>query len=247
MAIMRNTHIISAVAALLGVLAMLILGTHNGSVEEGAPADSASVARVNPVPERTTSNGGVPVEEEITASVSSVAQVPQSAEPGPHRGRFYSITEAEKLGIRDAFRPADHEWEIEVDNILSGDEEEKVVSQLLSALPRLNGSGQAAAVSHLTNLLGDEDYQPLADVALEQTVGDEALEVIMLDMFNREEEVKLPFFVDLLEKPNHPFHDDAREVLLSVIGHDAPDHDREGWDEAITEWLERTSPDPIGE
>jgi hypothetical protein len=84
------------------------------------------------------------------------------------------------------------EWEERIDTILAGNIDEGIkVDRLLQLFPTLPEDGQIEAAEHLSNLLPDELYPELGQTLTNATASEEVLDVLMTDVLNRPNGIKL--------------------------------------------------------
>ncbi len=102
------------------------------------------------------------------------------------------------------------------DNVAQIDTDELDIGQLerlLAALPSQSLDRQAETLQHLANLVEDAAYAPLATWTADARTPAPLLEILMEDLFNREDETKLPIFRSIADNPAHPFQSLAVDVL----------------------------------
>lgn len=106
------------------------------------------------------------------------------------------------------------DWEQKIDDVLTGQEDEGLkAKRLLEIFDRLPEDGQVEAVQHISNLLPDEQYSELARRLKDPKTPDGVLEVLMTDVLNRPNGIKLDTLFDVARTPNHPKAEEARDVL----------------------------------
>jgi len=134
------------------------------------------------------------------------------------------------------------DWEQRIDNILTtaGDESAKS-KQLLEMLPRLPEDGQVEAAQHLSNLMPDEDFKLLTPTLTNAAVPEAVLDVLMTDVLNRPNQLKLPALLEVAQIPNHPKAEEARDIL-EVFVDENYGQDWNAWRAAVLKWL-KENPD----
>ena len=106
------------------------------------------------------------------------------------------------------------DWEQKIDDVLTGqDEEGAKARRLLDIFDRLPEDGQVEAAQHISNLLGDEQYAELSKRLVDPKTPEGVLEVLMTDVLNRPNKLKLDALFDVARVPNHPKAEEARDVL----------------------------------
>ena len=139
-------------------------------------------------------------------------------------------------------------WEERIDDLLTTDgAEDKKAVQMLAMLPNLPEDGQVEAAQHISNLLPDEQYAALSPILTNAHTAEAVLEVLMTDVLNRPNGVKLNTLMEVARIPNHPKAEEAFDVLevfLEDVDWDAVKATG-NWSQAVTEkdkWL-KENPD----
>lgn len=134
------------------------------------------------------------------------------------------------------------DWEQRIDNLLTtpGDESAKG-RELLAMLPNLPEDGQVEAAQHMSNLLADEDFKMLTPTLTNAAVPEAVLDVLITDVLNRPNELKLPALLDVARIPNHPKATEARDILEVYVDENYGE-DWAAWTTAVEKWL-KENPD----
>ena len=133
-------------------------------------------------------------------------------------------------------------WEERIDDLLTAEgEEDKKAVQMLAMLPNLPEDGQVEAAQHISNLLPDEQYAALAPILTNAHTAEAVLDVLMTDVLNRPNGVKLNTLLDVARVPNHPKAEDARDVLEVFVDENYGDN-WTAWSSAVQKWL-KENPD----
>ena len=129
-----------------------------------------------------------------------------------------------------------------MDQILSAsDDNTNKVKQLFALFPQLPETGQEEVARHLANLTADEDYAPLGGLLADDKLPDGVLDVLMADVLNRPNGLKLPLLLQVAEDPNHPKAGEAKDLLELYLGENYG-NDWAVWQQKTTEWL-KENPD----
>lgn len=106
------------------------------------------------------------------------------------------------------------DWEEKIDNVLTAQEEDpQKAKRLLDLFPNLPEDGQVEAAQHLSNLLPDEQYAALAQTLTNAIMPEAVLDVLMTDVLNRPNKLKLDTLFDVARVPNHPKAEEALDIL----------------------------------
>jgi hypothetical protein len=96
-------------------------------------------------------------------------------------------------------------------------------------------------VQHLSNLVSDEGYAPLGELLKDATLGEDPLDVLMADVLNRPNSLKLPQLLEVAQTANHPKAEEAKDILSLFLDEDY-ENDWPKWKEKMTDWL-KENPD----
>ncbi len=136
------------------------------------------------------------------------------------------------------------EWEQKLDDILGSNEDEKQkADRLLQMFPLLPEDGQVEISQHLSNLLEDDRYPALAATFTNPATPEAVLDVLMADVLNRNNTIKLNTLLDVARTANHPKAEEAREVLEVFVDENFGD-DWAKWQAAIQGWLKENPDEP---
>jgi hypothetical protein len=136
------------------------------------------------------------------------------------------------------------EWEQKLDDILGSNEDEKQKAEkLLQMFPLLPEDGQVEISQHLSNLLEDDRYSALAPTFTNPATPEAVLDVLMADVLNRNNTIKLNTLLDVARTANHPKAEEAREVLEVFVDENFGD-DWAKWQAAIQSWLKENPDEP---
>jgi hypothetical protein len=134
------------------------------------------------------------------------------------------------------------DWEERLDAILTAETEEPAKArELVQLFPRLPEEGKIEVALHLSNLLEDEDFLPFGRHLLDASQPEEVLEVLMTDVLNRPDSIKLPLLLDVARMPEHPNAEEARDLLELYLEEDYGEN-WDVWRAKMEEYL-RENPD----
>ncbi|MEY2465616.1 MAG: hypothetical protein QOD03_137 [Verrucomicrobiota bacterium] len=130
-------------------------------------------------------------------------------------------------------------WEETVDDILASDGEDSAkVKQLLEMFPKLSEDGQVEVAQHLSNLVDDADYAPVAELLKNAKLPEPVLDVLMGDVLNRPNASKLPLLLEVARTPDHAKAEEARDLLELYLDENYGT-DWAKWQEKTKEWLKQ--------
>ena len=112
-------------------------------------------------------------------------------------------------------------WEQRLDEVLSSNADEAQTAQILINLfPGLPPDGQAEYAEHISNLIEDKDYSKVMPLVKNTNTSEEALDVFVTDLVNREDTTKLPALLEIAKIPNHPHKQEAIDDLELFLDQD---------------------------
>jgi len=133
------------------------------------------------------------------------------------------------------------QWEQKIDDILlTEDGSVEKGRQLLDLFPRLPEAGQVEAVPHLANLTPDTNFAALGLLITNLATPQAVREVLIGDLLNRPNQVKLPMLLDVVRTPGHPWAGEARTMLEMFVEKDFGE-DWAAWDNAVQTWLKENA------
>lgn len=129
------------------------------------------------------------------------------------------------------------EGDLKIDEILRSEKEIPQMARDLHELVKtLNSEAQVNASRHLVNLTGDEDYGLIAGFLVDDKMNPEVTEVLFSDLMNRNRELQMPLFMNILKNKRHPQNEEVRNVLTVLAGEDFGE-DYAAWDKWAAEEL----------
>jgi hypothetical protein len=133
-------------------------------------------------------------------------------------------------------------WEDKVDDILgSASSDPDKAKQMLEMFPQLPADGQEEVARHLSNLVSDQDYGAMRAYLTNASLPAAVLDILLGDVLNRPNSLKLPALLDVARTPQHPEAGEAKDFLELFLEEDnANDWDK--WQAKMDEWL-KVNPD----
>jgi hypothetical protein len=134
------------------------------------------------------------------------------------------------------------DWEDKLEDILGSDADEPIkAQQLLALFPRLPEDGQVEVAQHLSNLVADEAYAPLGKFLTDAKLPEPVLDVLLVDLLNRPNAVKLPLLLEVARDPQHPKAAEAKDLLELYLEEDYGT-DWNKWQSKLDQWM-KDNPD----
>lgn len=220
----KPSKILIGIGVLVAVVGAGILVGWWGSREKPAPPFRPPVETTPP----TLAAASNPVAGGSTVSTPP-RPAPAPAAAGPATGSVAAAAATNVIA----------DWENRLDVILGSDDDDtNKVKQLLAMFPRLPEEGQDEVAQHLSNLVPDDDYTPLGQILENPKVPESVLDVLMSDVLNRPNAVKLPLLLQVAQNPDHPKADEAKDLVELYLDEDDPAK----WPQKMQEWL-KENPD----
>jgi hypothetical protein len=188
-------------------------------------------------------------ESDIQASAAEAARA-DSAETN-HSAVFIKRTRrhpaagaanSQPMGAADAATNLMTGWEDKMDDILgSSNSDLEKAKQMLEMFPQLPADGQEELARHLSNLLPDQEYGLMHAWLTNASLPEAVLDVLLDDVLNRPNSLKLPALLDIARTPQHPNATEAKDFLELFLDEDNGD-DWGKWQASMEQWL-RANPD----
>jgi hypothetical protein len=104
--------------------------------------------------------------------------------------------------------------------------------------PLLPKEGQEEVALHMTNLTEDDDYGPMAKLAADAKLPEEVLDVLIQDVLNRPNALKMPTLLEIAKQPDHPKAEEAHDLLELFLEEDYG-QDWDKWQSKLAEWMQQ--------
>lgn len=128
-------------------------------------------------------------------------------------------------------------WQATVDEILGSTQPDAdKARQMLELFPQLPPAGQEEVARHLSNLLPDEDFGLLRGYLTNAALPEEVSEVILEDVLNRPNSVKLPALLEVARTTQHPKAAEAKDFLELLLDEDYGEN-WDQWHSRMQQWL----------
>ncbi len=205
-----------------GVVAWFAVGPSSPPVREDSPVRTE--AKTSPPPKLAT------VDTNRQPAVTNRGRLPPRRRPS-------NQVSATGAPVADT-----NTWENKIDTVLTSDaDDSQKANRILELLPQLPAEGQEEAAEHLANLLPDEQYSSARQLLTKTNTSSAVLDVLMSDLLNRPNEIKLPTLLDVARAPDHPNAEEAKEFLELYLENDFGT-DWGKWEDAMKTWL-KENPD----
>jgi hypothetical protein len=225
---------LSKVLAAAGILAAIVLvGLGIGWLASRGP-EAKPIGNTSAEPPETSQAEPRPVQ-----AVRSVQQV------SPPPVATNRVPEVRPVVQQPAVAPSTQpsatitNWPDRLDDILGAETPDtNKVAQMFALFPQLPEEGQEEFAEHLVNLVDDPDYAGLGELIKNAKLPESVLDVLMSDLLNRPNSIKLPHFVDIARQPDHPLAEEAKDLLELYLEEDYGT-DWAMWQRKTEEWLKQ--------
>jgi hypothetical protein len=133
------------------------------------------------------------------------------------------------------------QWEQQLDDVLLADTDANTkADRILALIPTAPTNAQVELSQHLVNMVQDDHYEGAAQMLTNPATPADVSTVLMNDLLNRNNTLKLPMLLDVARDEDHPLKDQAREMLELLIQQD----DGTNWDQwgaSINTWLQNNA------
>ena len=130
------------------------------------------------------------------------------------------------------------DWEQKLDDILLGDDDENgKADKILALIPRAPAEAQQELAQHLVNMVQDDHYDGAAEMLTNAATPPDVSGVLMNDLLNRNNALKLPMLLAIARNDSHPLKDQALD-LLGLLTQEDNGTNWDQWSSTIDTWLQ---------
>jgi hypothetical protein len=128
-------------------------------------------------------------------------------------------------------------WDRQIDDILGSEADTALkAKQFVALIPQLSAEAQVEAAEHAANLMPDDQYAELGKILVDPKTPETVLDVLLGDLLDRPNTIKLPLLLQVMRTPEHPSRDEAREDLVFYLDEDFG-NDWAVWEQKLGVWL----------
>jgi len=191
---------------------------------------------------KPSTSGQIPNSNEVV-SVTPAPTPVQVPQPNPKPDKTTAAIPMPKpQSVSTNTAPGVPDWEEKVDAILTSEiPDNDKAKKMLEIFPKLSPDAQEEVAHHLSNLVPDEEYAPLGSYLTNTALPEAVLDVLLEDVFNRPNSVKLPLLLDIARNSQHPKASESRDVLELFLEEDYG-NDWSKWQTKMDSWL-KENPD----
>jgi hypothetical protein len=130
------------------------------------------------------------------------------------------------------------DWEKQLDDVLLSDTDaNNKADRILAMIPTAPSNAQVELSQHLVNMVQDDHYDGAAQLLTNPVTPAAVSTVLMNDLLNRNNTLKLPMLLSVARDDDHPLKDQAREMLELLIQEDNGTN-WDQWGTSIDTWLQ---------
>jgi hypothetical protein len=171
-------------------------------------------------------------------STNQPLAVAQAAAPAPAPETLPTLPEP---APETAARPMDSnpaDWESKLDDILLSDDDQNTkADKILALIPNAPPEAQQELAQHLVNMVQDDHYDGTAAMLTNAATPADVSNVLMNDLLNRNNTLKLPMLLAIASNENHPLKDQALD-LLGLLTQEDDGTNWSEWATNIDTWLQ---------
>jgi hypothetical protein len=178
----------------------------------------------------------------VSAGTVQVAEpaVPEPTLAGPIKASSNGVIQAQSRGWSTPPAPPDtRPWDQRLEDILlrGGEINDKAdsIKQLLKDAP---ADAQGELAHHLVNMAQDDHYDGVAGLLTNATTQPEVATVLMNDLLNRRNTLKLPMLLAIARNDDHPLKDQAKDMMELFLQADYGTN-WDDWAGAVDNWLQQ--------
>ena len=128
-------------------------------------------------------------------------------------------------------------WDQKLDTVLVSDGDAATkAAKILALMPLAPLEGKVQLAQHLVNMTEDDNYAPTGEMLMNSSTPADVSQVIMNDLLNRNNNLKLPTLLAIARNDDHPLKAQAKEMLELFIQDDKGTNWVE-WESAVQTWL----------
>ncbi len=130
------------------------------------------------------------------------------------------------------------DWQQRLDDILLGDDDENgKADKILALIPNAPPDAQQELAQHLVNMVQDDHYDGTAAMLTNAATPADVSNVLMNDLLNRGNTLKLPMLLAIARNSDHPLKDQALD-LLGLLTQEDDGTNWDQWGTTIDTWLQ---------
>jgi hypothetical protein len=152
-----------------------------------------------------------------------------------------ALAARQQPAVRPPPPPENMQWEQQLDDVLLADTDaNNKADRILALIPTAPTNAQVELAQHLVNMVQDDHYDGAAQLLTNAATASEVSTVLMNDLLNRNNTLKLPLLLDIAQNDDHPLKDQARQMLELLIQQDNGTN-WDQWNTAINTWLQNNN------
>jgi hypothetical protein len=177
-----------------------------------------------------------PLANQSMAEVAPVAMTTVPTTPAPQTNLHHPRVERPVPPPQPTEESSD--WEKQLDDVLLSDVDANAkADRILALIPNAPTNAQIELAQHLVNMVQDDHYDGAASLLTNPATASAVSTVLMNDLLNRNNTLKLPMLLSVARDDEHPLKDQAREMLELLIQEDNGSN-WDQWSTSINTWLQ---------
>jgi len=133
--------------------------------------------------------------------------------------------------------PEPRTWEDKLDEILLGEStDDEKSDKIIALMPYAPIEAQEELSQHLVNMTQDTHYEGASNLLMNLNTSTNVQEVLLNDLLNRNNTLKLTTLLRVFETPSHPMQQNAHDMLELFVQEDFGTNTA-AWEKAVADWL----------
>jgi len=139
--------------------------------------------------------------------------------------------------------PANATVSQKLDAIILSDADPSVkADRILALMPQADAEKKVELAQHLVNLVMDDHYAATGELLTDPTTPSDVSSVLLNDLLNRNNKIKLPMLLAVARVDNHPLKTEAHDMLELLVQEDKGTNWAD-WEKTVDKWLKDNEPD----
>jgi hypothetical protein len=178
----------------------------------------------------------------VSSGTVQVAEpiMPEPPLTGPIKASSNGAMQAQSRGWTNPTQPPDsRHWDQRLEDILlRGGEINDKADSIIQLIKDAPADAQGELAHHLVNMAQDDHYDGVAGLLTNATTQPEVATVLMNDLLNRRNTLKLPMLLAIARNNEHPLKDQAKDMLELFLQADYGTN-WDDWSSAVDNWLQQ--------
>jgi hypothetical protein len=178
----------------------------------------------------------------VPAATNQALAVAPAMEQAPVPQPLPTVPKPGRVKVAKPLEEHSADWGQRLDDILLGDDDENgKADKILALIPGAPAEAQQELAQHLVNMVQDDHYDGTAEMLTNAATPPDVSDVLMNDLLNRNNAMKLPMLLAIARNDNHPLKGQALD-LLGLLTQEDIGTNWDQWSSTIDTWLQNNPP-----